>query len=186
MTSILLALLLALALLSTGCASLTPPPGRGTHLRYTPHEAAPPAWAQGPGEPSAPEPEGPQRLHRRQGARETVTAVGPGGAEETAWQSALAAHLAFRKGVSELSGSTRRISGELSRLKASHLGIAGAGNGIFVRYVDHGVAQVRWIESELAAASELATAASEVEDPDMQLALLRLAGPRLEVAMMGS
>jgi hypothetical protein len=32
----------------------------------------------------------------------------------------------------------------------------------------------------------MAAAASAVEDPDMQLALLRLAGPRLEAAMMGS
>ncbi|HYO71171.1 MAG TPA: hypothetical protein VEU33_34335 [Archangium sp.] len=30
----------ALALLSTGCASLTPLPGRGTHLRYSPHGVA--------------------------------------------------------------------------------------------------------------------------------------------------
>ncbi|OJT24668.1 DUF2380 domain-containing protein [Archangium sp. Cb G35] len=102
------------------------------------------------------------------------------------WRSALAAHLAFRKGVGEVSDSTRRISGELSRLKASDSGIAGAGNGIFVRYVDHGEAQLRWIDAELAAATELAAEASEVEDPDMQLALLRLAGPRLEAAMMGS
>ena len=29
-------LLLALALLTTGCASLTPPPGRGKNLSYTP------------------------------------------------------------------------------------------------------------------------------------------------------
>jgi pyridoxal biosynthesis lyase PdxS len=102
------------------------------------------------------------------------------------WQSALAAHLSFRKGVGEVSGTTRRISRELSRLRASHVGIAGGGNGIFVRYVDHGEAQLRWIDSELAAATELAAEASEVEDPDMQLALLRLAGPRLEAAMMGS
>ena len=32
----------------------------------------------------------------------------------------------------------------------------------------------------------LADAASEVEDPDMQLALLRMTGPRLEAAMLGS
>ncbi|KFA90855.1 hypothetical protein Q664_25850, partial [Archangium violaceum Cb vi76] len=102
------------------------------------------------------------------------------------WRSALAAHLAFRKSVGEVSGSTRRISRELSRLRASDLGIAGAGNGLFVRYVDHGEARLRWIDAELATATRLAAEASEVEDPDMQLALLRLAGPRLEAAMMGS
>jgi hypothetical protein len=102
------------------------------------------------------------------------------------WQSAVAAHLSFRKGVGEVSGATRRISRELSKLRASNFGIAGGGNGIFVRYVDYGEAQLRWIDSELAAATELAAEAAEVQDPDMELALLRLAGPRLEAAMMGS
>jgi len=179
-------LLFVLALLSTGCASLTPPPGRETTLRYTPHEPAASAWAGGPGAQSAPESEGPQWLHRRQGAREAVTAVGPGVAEEKAWGSALAAHLAFLRAVDEVSASTRRISGELSRLEASHQGIAGAGNGIFVRYLEYGERQRRWIDAELAVATRLATSAAQVDDPDMQLALLRLAGPRLEAAMMGS
>jgi hypothetical protein len=179
-------LLLALALLSNACAPLTPPPGRGTHLRYTPHEAAAPIWAEGPGEPSAPEPEGPQRLHRRLGARETVTAVGPGGAEETAWGSALAAHLAFRGALLDMAGSTRDLSGELSRLRKSHWGIAGKAAGLFVPSIEYGQSQLRWLDAELAAATRLAHTAAEVEDPDMQLALLRLAGPRLEAAMLGS
>jgi hypothetical protein len=42
------------------------------------------------------------------------------------------------------------------------------------------------MEGELAAASQLSLAALEVEDPDMQLALLRLAGPRLEATLLGS
>ncbi|MFY0574367.1 hypothetical protein ACN28S_08425 [Cystobacter fuscus] len=100
-------------------------------------------------------------------------AAGPGGADATVWQGALAAHPAFRKGVGEVSGLTRRLSRELPRLRASNLGIAGAGNGIFVRYVDQGEAWLRWIDAELAAATELAAEAAEVEDPDMQLALLR-------------
>jgi hypothetical protein len=178
MTSRSLVLLLSLALLSNGCAPLRPPPGRGTHLRSTHGEGTAPAWAGGAGEPSTPEPEGPRRLHRRQGAREAVTTVGPGGA--------LAAHLAMLGAVDEVSASTRRISSELSRMRASHQGIAGAGNGIFVRYLEDGERQLRWMDAELAAATELAAGASEVEDPDMQLALLRLAGPRLEAAMMGS
>jgi hypothetical protein len=40
--------------------------------------------------------------------------------------------------------------------------------------------------SELAAASRLSNTASEVDEPDMQLALLRLDGPRLQAAMTGS
>ncbi|KFA89686.1 DUF2380 domain-containing protein [Archangium violaceum] len=177
-------LLLALALLSNACAPLMPPPGRGTHLRYTPHEAATPAWAQGPGEASTPEPEGPQRLHRRQGTREAVTAVGPRG-EETPWGSALAAHLAFRAALLDVSGSTRGLSGELSRLRKSHWGIAGKA-GLFVPHIEYGQDQLRWLDAEFAAATRLAHAATEVEDPDMQRALLRLAGPRLEAALLGS
>ncbi|WNG62329.1 DUF2380 domain-containing protein [Archangium gephyra] len=189
-------LLLALALLSNACVSLTPPSGPGRHLRYTPQGATGPAVAGGAGEqsplvldaqpPSPPGPEAPARLHRRRGSREEVTEASPGSVDATVWRNALAAHLAFRKSLGEVSGSTRRISRELSRLRASDLGIAGAGNGLFVRYVDHGEARLRWIDAELAAATQLAAEASEVEDPDMQLALLRLAGPRLEAAMMGS
>ncbi|MFE8603855.1 hypothetical protein [Archangium violaceum] len=188
-------LLLALALLSNACVSLTPA-GPGRHLRYTPQGATGPAVAGGMGEqsplvldaqpPSLPAPEALERLHHRRGSREEVTGAGPGSVDATVWRNALAAHLAFRKNVGEVSGSTRRISRELSRLRGSDLGIAGASNGLFVRYVDHGEAQLRWIDAELAAATQLAAEASEVEDPDMQLALLRLAGPRLEAAMMGS
>ncbi|WP_239013933.1 TIGR02269 family lipoprotein [Archangium violaceum] len=182
--------MLALALLSTGCAS-TPPPGRGTSLRYTPREAPGPASAQGPGVESprilvsTPESETPQRLHRSRAAREEVTAAGPDSAEREARQRALAAQLAFRGVIREVSGSTRRISGELARLNAGGRGLA-SGNGVFLRYADYGATQLRWLEAQLAAATRLANAASEVEDPDMQLALLRVAGPRLEAAMVGS
>ncbi|KFA89460.1 DUF2380 domain-containing protein [Archangium violaceum] len=189
-------LLLVLALLSNACVSMTPPPGPGRSLRYTLQGTTGPIMAGGTGEqsplaldsqpPSPPAPEAPERLRRRRDSQEAVTRAGPGGVDAAVWQSALAAHLAFRKGVGEVSESTRRISRELSRLKASDLGIAGAGNGLFVRYVHHGEARLRWIDAELAAATQLAAETSEVEDPDMQLALLRLAGPRLEAAMMGS
>ncbi|WNG39719.1 DUF2380 domain-containing protein [Archangium violaceum] len=164
-------LLLAMALLSAGCASLTPPPGRGMSLHYTPHEAAGPAWEDGPSEKSplahASPPSSPPK---------------PDGAVR---QRALAAQLAFRGALREVSGSARRISGELIRLKASGRGLA-RGNGVFLCYADYGAAQLRWMEAQLAAATRLANAASEVEDPDMQLALLRVAGPRLEAAMVGS
>ncbi|WP_257445991.1 DUF2380 domain-containing protein [Archangium lipolyticum] len=184
-------LLLALALLSTGCVSLTPPPGQGANLRYTPREPVPTVSATGPGFeapdalPSPPDPEAPQRLNRRRTLLERVTAAGPDSAERDARQSALAAQLALRGALGDVSGSTHRISGELSRLKASGRGIA-SGSGVFVRFVDYGEGQLRWIDAQLAAATRLANTASKVEDPNMQHALLRLAGPRLEAAMMGS
>ncbi|MFE8605333.1 DUF2380 domain-containing protein [Archangium violaceum] len=176
--------LLWIGLLSTGCASLTSPPGREMSLRYTHGETAAPVWAGSSGEESVPESEWTRTQHRHQGTREAMTTVDSGGAEDT--RSALAAHLAFLGAAGEVSASTRRVSSELSRLRASHQGIAGAGNGIFLRYVDYGERQLRWMNAELAAATRLATAASQVEKPDMQLALLHLAGPRLEAAMMGS
>jgi hypothetical protein len=161
------------------------------NLRHAPHEAAAPTPAEGPGVEaprvlaSTPESETPERLHRRRASRVEVTAVGLDSAVRDARQGALVAQLAFRGALLDVSGSTRRISGEFSSLKASGRGIRG-GNGVFVRYVDYGAQQLRWIDAQLAAATRLANAASKVEDPDMQLALLSLAGPRLEAAMMGS
>jgi hypothetical protein len=162
--------LLALALLSTNCASLPPRPGQGMNLRYTPREAMEPTSVQGPS---------------IKAPREEVTAVGPDSAEREVRQRALAAQLAFRGALGEVSGSTRRISGELARLNASEWGLA-QGNRVFVRYADYGAAQLRWVEVQLAAATRLANAASQMDDPDTQFAVLRMAGPRLEAAMLGS
>ncbi|PTL76350.1 hypothetical protein DAT35_49325, partial [Vitiosangium sp. GDMCC 1.1324] len=104
-------LLLALALLATGCVPLTPPPGRGMNLRYTPGEAAASAPAEGPGfefprtVASTPEPEAPERLYRRRASREEVTAAGPDSAEREVRQKTRAAQLAFRGAIREVSGS---------------------------------------------------------------------------------
>ncbi|MFY0577780.1 hypothetical protein ACN28S_28785 [Cystobacter fuscus] len=105
--------------------------------------------------------------------------------ERATRQGALAAQLAFRRALLDVSGSTRRLSAEFSRLQAPGRGLGG-GHSIFVRYADDGARQLRWMDAQLSAATRLATAASQVEDPDMQLALLRLAGPRLESALLGS
>jgi hypothetical protein len=171
-------LLLTLAVLPTGCASLPPPPDQGTNWRYTPREAAAPTLAQRPQE----------TVMVAGTARAAGTADGalPRAASETARRSVTATHLAFLRALGDASDTTRRLSGELSRLKVSQRGIAGRVSGIFVRYVDHGVEQLRWMEAELAAITRLSDTASQVDDPDMQLALLRLGGPRLEAAMMGS
>src|SRR6218665_2852780 len=142
-------LLLALALLSTGCVSLTPPPGRGTSLRYTPSEATRPASAQRKGVESprllvaTPETETPERLHRRRVSRGEVTAAGPDSAEREARQKALAAQWAFRGAIREVSGSTRRISVELARLKASSRGLA-SGNPVFLPYTHYLPPQPGW------------------------------------------
>ncbi|WP_434391201.1 hypothetical protein [Melittangium boletus] len=88
--------------------------------------------------------------------------------------------------VLDVSGSTRRIAVELSRLKASKPVVVGHASGLLAPYLHHAERQRRWLEGELAGASHQVRLASAVEDPDMELALLRLAGPRLEAALLGS
>ncbi|WP_332468301.1 DUF2380 domain-containing protein [Cystobacter fuscus] len=164
------------------------------NLHYTPRETAASASAPGSSvEPPRslispfPSPhEEPERRHQRQATRKILTEVDPDDATGTARQNALAAQLAFRGAVLDVSGSTRRFSRVLSKLKASERGITAGISGVFIRYVEYGERQLRWIDAELAASTRLASTASEVDDPDMQLALLSLAGPRLEAAMMGS
>jgi hypothetical protein len=153
-----------MALLSTGCASLTPPSGQGGSLRYTPREVAGRVLAE---------------ASSGEGALPRHTA-------EPARQSAIVPHLAFLGAVGDVSVSTRRIAGELSNLEASKAGITGQHADLFIPFVDYGVQQLRWIDAELAAATSLSNTASQVDDPHMQLALLRLAGPRLQSALLGS
>ncbi|ATB33284.1 DUF2380 domain-containing protein [Melittangium boletus] len=164
-------LLLTLAMLSTGCASLTSSSGQVVGLRYTPLDTAGPRLAEGPSVESP-----------------RVMASPPPASHdaEPSRQSAIATHLAFLRAVGDVSGSTRRMSGELSRLKASRAGIAGRHADLFLPLVDYGVGQLRWIDVELAVATRLSNTASEMDDPDMQLALLRLGGPRLQAALLGS
>ncbi|HEX8826175.1 MAG TPA: DUF2380 domain-containing protein [Archangium sp.] len=160
-----------MALLSTGCASLTPPPSRGMmSLRHTAREAAEPTLAERPGE------------------KPSRALVSPPETEaaEPARQSATLARQAVFGAVLDVSGSTRRIAGEFSRIKASEAGIGGRYADLFGPFVEYGGQQLRWIDAELAAVTRLAHTSSQVDDPDMQLALLRLAGPRLEAAMLGA
>ncbi len=58
--------------------------------------------------------------------------------------------------------------------------------GAFTRYLDHGTHEVAWIRGALGSATVLAGSASEVGDSEMELALLRMAGPRLQSAMFGA
>ncbi|HEX8819826.1 MAG TPA: DUF2380 domain-containing protein, partial [Archangium sp.] len=116
-------LLLTMALLSTGCVSVTLPPNRGMNLRYTQHEAAAPSLADVAG---------------------TAGGAVPHNAAEPAQRSATGARQALLGAVLDVSGSTRRISSELSSLKASRAGIAGRYTNLFGPFVDHGLQQLRW------------------------------------------
>jgi hypothetical protein len=65
------------------------------------------------------------------------------------------------------------------------VGLSGL-NGAFTRYLDHGSHQLSWLRGAVGSATVLADAARDVDDPDMALALLRLAGPRLQAALSGA
>jgi hypothetical protein len=106
-------------------------------------------------------------------------------ASEPERERATLARQALLAALLDVSSSTHRLAAELSTLRASASGIGGSA-GVFLPFLTYGEAQLRWMEDELAAASTLAHTALEVEDPDMQLALLRLAGPRLEASLLGS
>lgn len=167
-------LVLALALLTTGCASLTPLPSRRAHLLYA------------PGVPRSPSVSAEsQRPYPRPASPSEVTTTAPDNSARAVRQRALTSQLAFRRALREVADSTSRISGEFARLN-TRMRSHPQGSPAFTRYADYGVAQARWVETQLAAAARLADMASEVDHPDMQLALLRVAGPRMEAALLGS
>jgi hypothetical protein len=187
MTPTPLLLLLASSLLM-GCASMTPPLGQGT----------PPTPALKPQLRN----EGPQELHRRWGSHETVTWADPRStagddesvvvrdASETEQQNATGARHAVRTVLVEVNGSTNALSGALSKLATRPPGLGNRGlsgvNGAFVRHLDHASNQLPWIRGALRSATLLTDVASQVADSEMELALLRMSGPRLQAAMSGA
>jgi hypothetical protein len=182
-----LLLLLACSLLM-GCASMTPPPGRGV----TPT----PALAQ---QLSG---EGPQRLHPYRSSRETVTWTGTrstAGEVESAvvrdisvteQQNATGTRHAVRTALGEVKGSTNALADALSRLATrppslGNRGLSGV-NGTFIRHLDYGFKQLPWLRGALGSTTMLTDMASQVADSEMELALLRMSGPRLQAAMSGA
>ncbi len=153
----------------------------GLGLAERPSEERPRTQADPPS--SGPEPEEPQRLHRRRELRDEETAVGPGSAAGASGGAVPALTREMVLGaIEEVSGSTGGIAGSLPKLA----GLGGRANGVFTRYIEYGDHQLPWIHGALDGATMLADAASEVADPDMEQGLLRLTGPRLEAAMFGS
>jgi len=179
-----LLLLLLVCSLLTGCASMTPPPGRGSNPT--------PNLAQRLSD------EGPQQSHRRRSSGETVTRARPGsttgqgesavrGASATAPQNATGTRHAVRSALGEVTGSTDTLASALSKLATrppslGNRGLSGV-NGAFTRHLDYGSYQLPWLRDSLASATTLTDASAQVADPDMELALLRMSGPRLQAAM---
>jgi len=154
--------LLLAATLVTGCVSPAMGPSRRRDLGYTPSTIV----GHGPGDE-------PPRSSSSWGSRHEA---------EPAQQAVLSA-------VATVKGSTGNIANALSKLAARPPGLGNRGlsgiNGVFTRYLDHGSQQLPWLEGSLRGATALAMAASQADDPDMQLALLRMTGPRLEAALFG-
>ena len=164
-------LLLSTALLSTGCASLRSAPGYtkpGMMLGDLPPRADVRSVAPEPDDGRPHVPASPLRN----------SAV----ADE---QSATLTRQAILGAIDEVKGSTGTIATSLSRLAARPTGLGGA-NGIFSRYVVFGADQLPWIQGALAGPTVLANAAAEIADADMELGILRMAGPRLQAAMSGT
>ncbi|RKG98974.1 DUF2380 domain-containing protein, partial [Corallococcus sp. CA053C] len=183
-----------LGLLATGCASVSQGPGQGRSLSYAPRGTSSPSWVEAPNDepPRAWESRpralsgSEQRLLRRQQPRDDVTAVGDsalgGGA-----RSAASTRQAVLEATDEVKGSLRRVEAAFTRLAARPPDPWGWSlTGVFTRYLDQGSKQVTWLQGALGSATALTEVASEVGDTDMELGLLRMAGPKLQAAQFGT
>src|SRR4051812_44619707 len=160
--------LLSVALLSTGCASLPTGPGYtrpGLLLGDLPAVAGSRSIAQNAGD-------------RRPGASAS-SLEGPSGGGP---QNAALTRQAVLGAVDQVQVSMAATTSALSRLSARTTGIGGA-NGAFFRHLVHGSSQLPWLQDALASSRALADATVGVGDADMELAILRMAGPRAQAAM---
>ncbi|WP_338274017.1 DUF2380 domain-containing protein [Corallococcus caeni] len=86
-----------------------------------------------------------------------------------------------------MKGSLRSVEAAFTRLAARPPDPWGWSlTGVFTRYLDQGSKQVTWLHAALGSATVLTDAASEVGDTDMELGLLRMAGPKLQAAQFGT
>ncbi len=92
--------------------------------------------------------------------------------------------------MKDVKDSTGALADALSKLATRPPGLGNRGmsgvNGAFTGYLGYGFNQLPWLGGALASANTLTEAASEVADSDMELALLRMSGPRLQAAMSGA
>ncbi|WP_228556773.1 DUF2380 domain-containing protein [Myxococcus sp. AB025B] len=98
-----------------------------------------------------------------------------GGREDVA-----SVHGAVLHSVDEVKGSLGESRAALAVLQERPSDFGGRGfDGVFGRYLEQGTRQLTWARGELGSAMVWMGEASEVEDPNMELALLRMAGRRL-------
>ncbi len=193
--------LVAVVLMTTGCASTVQAPGYGGTLSHAPRMAVPPVLVETPSDerPRASVVSLPgsiagrdtqQRLWRHVGPRSDAALAGPGpvsGAIGGGGQAAALARQAVLDAIDEVKGSLEGIEAARAQLASRPPALGGRGlDGVFTRYLDHGSHQMRWLRGALGGATALAGVASELEDSDMELGLLRMSGPRLQSAMFGT
>ncbi|AGC49110.1 hypothetical protein MYSTI_07838 [Myxococcus stipitatus DSM 14675] len=193
------ALWLSLALLTTGCISVPHAPVRGHTLNYTPRVATPPegvdmASDERPGafDPSPNSIAGSwprQRFVRHGGARIDATKVASGAVGGSA-QASASPRQAVLDAIDEVKGTLDGVEGTFTKLAAHRPRALGEqslnDDGLFSRFVEHGSAQVTWLRGELESATGLTEVASEVGDPDMEMGVLRMTGPKLQATMFGT
>ncbi|QAT81800.1 hypothetical protein EJ065_0191 [Corallococcus coralloides] len=87
-----------------------------------------------------------------------------------------------------MKGSLRGVEAAFTQLAARPPDLWGFSltGGIFTRYLDQGSKQVTWLQGALGSAGALTKVASEVGEPDMELGLLRMTGPKLQAAQFGT
>ncbi|WP_163778891.1 DUF2380 domain-containing protein [Myxococcus vastator] len=194
------ALLLWMAVLATGCASVPHALGRGGTLRYAPRVATSPAWDEVPSDEPSRSPAAPPssisgvevhpRRLRRQGPRHDATEAGPdtvSGAAGGGVRSGAAARQSVLDAIDEVKRSLEGSEAAHARLASRPPALGGRGlHGAFTRYFDHSSRQRAWLRGTLGSATALVGVASQVGDSDMERGLLRMSGPRLQAAMFGA
>ncbi|NVJ24484.1 DUF2380 domain-containing protein [Myxococcus sp. AM011] len=165
-------------MLVTGCATQSPASGAGRTLRQSQRGASllePPrdGLADSIGRQSdAPEP---SRRHREIDAE--AIADGRLRAAQT--------RQAVTEAADEVKSSTERLASDLPKL-AGHTLDLGRNADLFSGYFDYGSNQLPWLRGALRGTATLVEVSGSVDDPDMAVGLLRIAGPRLQAAMAGA
>ncbi|NVJ22646.1 DUF2380 domain-containing protein [Myxococcus sp. AM011] len=121
-------------------------------------------------------------------APHTVTEyAGQGRLAGAGGQSGALTRQAVLQAIDEVADSLDGSEAALSTL-AARAPAHGRGSldGVFTRYLDHGSHQLMSLRGSLGRATALTVVASEVDDSDMELALLRMTGPRLQSVLFGS
>jgi hypothetical protein len=101
-------------------------------------------------------------------------------------QSVTQARQALLGAINDMRRSMGGIATSLRPLSASKGGLGGRANGVFAQSIVYGTAQLQWIHGALGDATKLWDAASDTGDPEMELGILRMSGPRLQAAMSGA